>query len=54
VQHAIATKTINGVDYKPGDAISLDAGIRYAKFGAQFTPMLLLNQGKVLPLTGIT
>ena len=43
VQHAVATKTINGLDYHPGDAYSLNTGIRYAKFGAQFTPMLQLN-----------
>jgi hypothetical protein len=43
VQHAIATKTIAGLDYRPGDAYALNTGIRYAKFGAQFTPMLQLN-----------
>lgn len=43
VQHAVATKTIGGFDYRPGDAYSLNTGIRYAKFGAQFTPMLQLN-----------
>jgi hypothetical protein len=43
VQHAVATKTIAGQDYIPGDAYSLNAGIRYAKFGARFTPMLQLN-----------
>jgi hypothetical protein len=43
VQHAIATKTIAGLDYRPGDAYSLNTGIRYAKFGSQFTPMLQLN-----------
>ena len=43
VQHAVATKTIDGQDYIPGDAYSLNAGIRYAKFGARFTPMLQLN-----------
>lgn len=43
VQHAIATKSIDGVDFHPGDAYSLNTGIRYAKFGAKFTPMLQLN-----------
>ena len=43
VQHAVATKTIAGQDYIPGDAYSLNTGIRYAKFGARFTPMLQLN-----------
>lgn len=43
VQHAVATKSIAGVDYRPGDAYALNAGIRYAKFGAPFTPMLQLN-----------
>lgn len=43
VQYAVATKSIGGVDYRPGDAYSLNTGIRYAKFGAQFTPMLQLN-----------
>jgi len=43
VQHAVATKTIAGEDYRPGDAYSLNSGIRHAKFGARFTPMLQLN-----------
>jgi hypothetical protein len=43
VQHAVATKTIAGEDYRPGDAYSLNTGIRHAKFGARFTPMLQLN-----------
>lgn len=43
VQHAVATKAIAGADYRPGDAYALNTGIRYAKFGAQFTPMLQLN-----------
>ncbi|MBI5437170.1 MAG: hypothetical protein HY937_08715 [Nitrosomonadales bacterium] len=43
VQHAVATKTITGMDYHPGDSYSLNTGIRYAKFGAKFTPMLQLN-----------
>jgi hypothetical protein len=42
-QHAIATKTIAGANYRPGDSYALNAGIRYAKFGAPFTPMLQLN-----------
>lgn len=43
VQHAVATKTIAGADYRPGDAYSLNTGIRYAKFGSKFSPMLQLN-----------
>jgi len=43
VQHAVATRTIAGADYRPGDAYSLNTGMRYAKFGARFTPMLQLN-----------
>jgi hypothetical protein len=43
LQHAVATKTIAGTDYRPGDAYSLDTGIRRAKFGAKFSPMLQLN-----------
>ena len=43
VQHAVATKSVAGQDYQPGDAYSLNTGIRYAKFGARFTPMLQLN-----------
>jgi hypothetical protein len=43
VQHAVATKTVAGADYHPGDAYSLNAGIRYARYGARFTPMLQLN-----------
>jgi hypothetical protein len=43
VQHAVATKSFDGADYRPGDAYSLNAGIRHAKFGAKFTPMLQLN-----------
>jgi len=52
VQHAVATKTINGADYRPGDAYSLNTGIRYAKFGARFTPMLQLNYIHRQPDTG--
>jgi len=43
VQHAIATKTLNGADYRPGDAYSMNAGIRYAVFGARVSPMLQFN-----------
>ncbi len=49
VQHAVATKAIAGEDYRPGDAYSLNTGIRHAKFGAQFTPMLQLNYLHRLP-----
>ncbi len=43
VQHAVATKTLNGAEYRPGDAYSLNTGIRYAVFGAKVSPMLQLN-----------
>lgn len=43
VQHAVATETITGENYRPGDAYTLNTGIRHAKFGARFTPMLQLN-----------
>ena len=43
VQHALATKSFDGMDYTPGDTYALNAGVRYAKFGARFTPMLQLN-----------
>ncbi|MGB9092915.1 MAG: hypothetical protein WCB93_02260 [Gallionella sp.] len=52
VQHAVATKSIAGQDYIPGDAYALNAGIRYAKFGARFTPMLQLNYLHRRPDTG--
>ena len=53
VQRAIATKTIAGQDYRPGDAFALNTGIRYAKFGAQFTPMLQLNYIHRQPDSGV-
>lgn len=44
VQHAVATKkALGNLDYRPGDAYALNTGIRYAKFGAVFSPMLQLN-----------
>lgn len=52
VQHAVVTKSFAGDDYHPGDAYSLNAGIRYAKFGAKFTPMLQLNYIHRRPDTG--
>ncbi len=52
VQHAVATKTIAGMDYRPGDSYSLNTGIRHAKFGAKFTPMLQLNYIHRQPDTG--
>jgi hypothetical protein len=52
VQHAVATKTIAGQDYRPGDAYSLNTGIRYAKFGSTFSPMLQLNIIHRRPDTG--
>ena len=41
--HAVATKTIAGQDFRPGDSYSLNTGIRYARFGSKFSPMLQLN-----------
>jgi hypothetical protein len=52
VQHAVATKTIAGQDYRPGDAYSLNTGMSYAKFGAKFTPLLQLNYIHRQPDTG--
>lgn len=44
VQHAVATrKALGNLDYRPGDAYSVNAGIRYAGFGATVSPMLQLN-----------
>ncbi|MBI1173676.1 MAG: hypothetical protein GC139_00230 [Sideroxydans sp.] len=44
VQHAIATRAaLGGLAYRPGDAYALDTGIRYAVFGAKFSPMLQFN-----------
>jgi hypothetical protein len=43
VQHAIATKSLNGADYRPGDAVTINTGIRYAAFGAKVSPILQLN-----------
>ncbi len=65
LQHAVATKLgLGGVTYRPGDAYSLNTGLRYAEFGAQFVPMLQLNMIKrdadtgtgvpLDPLDGIT
>lgn len=43
-QRAIATKAALGnLAYRPGDALSVNAGIRYAGFGARLAPMLQLN-----------
>lgn len=42
-QHAISAKTLNGAEYRPGDAYVLNTGIRYAGFGAKISPMLQLN-----------
>jgi hypothetical protein len=44
VQHAVATDmAMGGMSYRPGDAYTLNSGIRYAEFGAKITPMLQLN-----------
>lgn len=42
-QHAVATRLVAGTTYRPGDAYTLNTGIRYAVFGAKFSPMLQLN-----------
>lgn len=45
VQHAISPLVDEGLGgtYRPGDAYSLNTGIRYAGFGARISPMLQLN-----------
>jgi hypothetical protein len=44
MQHAIATDAaLGGASYRPGDAYTLNIGLRYAEFGAKITPMLQLN-----------
>jgi hypothetical protein len=52
VQHAVATKSFAGNDYRPGDTYSLNTGMRHARFGARFTPMLQLNFVHRSPDTG--
>lgn len=44
VQHAMSTDValLNNT-YRPGDAYTLNTGLRYAEFGAKVTPMLQLN-----------
>jgi hypothetical protein len=39
VQRAVATQN----NYRPGDTITLNASVRYARFGARVSPMLQLN-----------
>lgn len=44
VQHAVATDmALGATTYRPGDAYTVNTGIRYAEFGAKITPMLQLN-----------
>ena len=43
LQYAVASKTQNGADYRPGDAYTFNTGIRYASFGTRISPMLQLN-----------
>ena len=44
VQHAVESKqALGNLDYRPGDLYTLNTGIRYAAFGARFSPMLQLN-----------
>ncbi|MES1980942.1 MAG: hypothetical protein V4443_00565 [Pseudomonadota bacterium] len=52
MQYAVTTKTIDGLDYRPGNAYALNAGLRYAKFGARFTPLLQINYIHRQPDTG--
>ena len=43
-QHAVKTSNdMAGNSYRPGDAFSLNTGIRYAGYGAKVIPMLQLN-----------
>lgn len=43
-QRAIATsEAIGNLYYRPGDALSVNTGVRYAAFGAKVAPMLQLN-----------
>lgn len=39
IQHAISTRN----EYRPGDTFTINAGIRYAKFGGKVAPMLQVN-----------
>lgn len=48
VQRAVATQN----DYHPGDTISLTASVRYAAYGAKFSPMLQFNVINRQPDTG--
>lgn len=44
VQHAVSTDAaLAGATYRPGDAYTINTGIRHAEFGAKITPMLQLN-----------
>lgn len=44
VQHAVSTDAaLAGATYRPGDAYTVNTGVRYAEFGAKVTPMLQLN-----------
>lgn len=44
VQRAVDTDlALGSTTYRPGDAYTLNAGIRHAEFGAKITPMLQLN-----------
>lgn len=62
VQHAVATDAaLAGASYRPGDAYTINTGVRYAEFGARVTPMLQLNiikrqadSGTGVPLDPIT
>lgn len=62
VQHAVSTDAaLGGATYRPGDAYTLNTGIRHAEFGAKITPMLQLNiikrqadSGTGVPLDPVT
>lgn len=62
VQHAVTTDIALGpTTYRPGDAYTLNAGIRSAEFGAKITPMLQFNivkrqadTGTSVPLDPVT
>lgn len=61
VQHAFSSDIVAGATYTPGDALTLNTGIRYAEFGAKFSPMLQVNiikrqadTGSGVPLDPVT
>jgi len=49
LQRAIATQN----NFRPGDALAINAGVRYARFGAKVAPMLQLNIIRRQPDAGL-